>query len=409
MQRLIVVLFGAMGTLLLWHGGGRYAGAGEQEAEASRDAGAERVEELGKIRSIVECYFAHRRSLNRFRCVYRVYGVPDLSEAEMLAWRDEARLPEESRWEPRWECVWIMQPEGGYAEGRWIGRRSERQVAVDPKTGTGDVVVGTPSTWVQLVWNGWWVDRRGGRNEITVHRVQDRTNPVDRMFGPRPPDPPTSLGWMGYVEESNVMVDLKQDLEGRTERLRYLGHRTIRGFDCVGILRHGAESSRMKMWIAPSAGCSIISVEYSYANNRSIIRCLELREVAPGRWFPFLGANLPVIEPSGERYGTVVRVEEFEWGYRASPEELTLRFTGRVAVASVLGRKVKDGWVDLRELYPEAIPGVVRAVWGTERVQLARRDQAGGSRIALLSGGVCLFVGIVLLAWFVGRRLKQSA
>ena len=274
--------------------------------------------------------------------------------------------------------------------------------------------VGQP---VMSAWNGMGMSRTftrvAGTSNFTALNIHPR--PLMLLLVCGPSFPPTSLGDMGWMEESNPFIQrLIYRIDTHPDQFRLQGARRIRGFDCVGF-RHTQRSAADGgfatdvFWVTPSAGCTPMEYTYEWGREnkhwRSVSHVLDLREVAPGRWMPFLCGTVDgiVVRGTKPRRGpraTLIEVVEFEWGYGPSPDELTVALDGEVEVRFGVRPLLR---LDRLQLAPRDLPALAARFGPPPAAPPPAR-----SPYLVLGAGVVLFLLAVVGVSYFARRLRGA-
>ena len=395
-----------------------------QEARGRSVGGVVRDEELAKIRAVLEAYVAHRRSLNHFRCRYRVYWMW-VTRSEAEAFGREGKLPPEDRWQLEAECLWICQPDSILAVTRLVPPRTARlEVRTEKRKGQIEGE-GTPGGWlIQSVSGGNYVAMAmGTRGAIISTRGDPAVGPVESLLGPAPHAPPTSMALMGMREENNPIIKhMLPNLRTHPEWFRWLGPRQVLGMRTVGVeyapvpeeQRSGEDAVRERLrdryWLATDAGYLPVLDEYTHSNGRAVARMLDVRRVAEGRWFPYLAgrASWNPRRPSDKATITVIRVDEFEWGYEASDEEMAMRLDRDAQLEVEIDGELRwypygRGKLSGREL-PELVKAMEEGRWPTLADVLAERAAPKRQAWLIVAGGLALVIVLALMTRYLIRR-----
>lgn len=339
-----------------------------------------------------------------------------MTEEEVKRWVEQAEPPARERWQLRYECLWIMQPEGGYAETRAAARRRPAKQAEEQEGEKLGERAGGPGNHIRMGWDGYVATIDTRQKYIYLHDPQHPPYPVDAVIGVRPILPPTGLGNMGWMEESNPFITrLVYRIDTHPEEFRLEGTRRIRGFGCVGFSNfqrlpepEGAFTKDV-FWVAPAAGCTPLENVYEWGREgrhlRSVSHVLDLREVAPGRWMPFLCGTVDGIVVKGPkpRHGpraTLVEVVEFQWGYRPSPEEVTVTLDGEVRVRFGVRPLLR---LDGLRLAPSDLPSLA-ARFGPPP---AMPPPPQGPYLVLAAGALLFLLAVLSIGYFA-RRLRRA-
>lgn len=383
-------------------------------------------EEAARVRALLERYLAHRRSLNHFRCRYRVYSVR-LSIQEVEAFEADSRLPPEDRWELRAECLWICQPEAALAVTRLMasGEGQTPLVAEDEKRGGGRGE-GRPGAWLlQAIAGGGYVATAMGTGTATIYQQNaPGLGPVVGLLGPTPHSPPTSMALMGMGEESNAIVKyMLPNLARHPDWFALLGpHRSLSDHSTRGVryapmpsdaAERGAASNGHPVdsyWFATDAGYLPVYEDYTYSTGRAVGRMLDVRQVAEGRWFPILSASVSTSASAQQprAHMRIIRVDEFEWGYDAAEEEIAIQ----LAANAIVRYRNDTAHYDLGRLTAKELPSLVEAISsGLEQAGRAgavgQVAKQGGSLWPILLAGVMLLVLLALWTRYASRRVSS--